>query len=206
FFFSSRRRHASFSRDWSSDVCLPISPPVGERIVAMANRVLEQTATIKDIAEADKDQLQGTLALGTLSTIGPYLLPQFIPLLQQRARQLSLYIEEAEQPALALKLRNGDLDAIVTTAPYAEAEIVTQPLFDEPLVLVLPAHHRLAQKPLVAASDLDPGEVLLLGEGHAFREEVLRAFPHLTPRDSPQQGATHAFRGSTLETLRHMVA
>ncbi|NLG77332.1 MAG: hydrogen peroxide-inducible genes activator [Xanthomonadaceae bacterium] len=180
--------------------------PVGERIVAMANRVLEQTATIKDIAEADKDQLQGTLALGTLSTIGPYLLPQFIPLLQQRARQLSLYIEEAEQPALALKLRNGDLDAIVTTAPYAEAEIVTQPLFDEPLVLVLPAHHRLAQKPLVAASDLDPGEVLLLGEGHAFREEVLRAFPHLTPRDSPQQGATHAFRGSTLETLRHMVA
>lgn len=180
--------------------------PVGERIVAMANRVLEQTATIKDIAEADKDQLQGTLALGTLPTIGPYLMPQFIPLLQQRARQLSLYIEEAEQPSLALKLRNGDLDAILISAPYAEPEIVAQPLFEEPFVLLMPAHHRLSQKSVVTASDLDPAEVLLLGEGHRFREEVLQAFPHLAPRDAPADAPTHPVRGSTLETLRHMVA
>lgn len=179
--------------------------PVGERIVAMANRVLEQTATIKDIAEADKDQLQGTLALGTLPTIGPYLLPQFIPLLQQRAGQLSLYIEEAEQAALALKLRNGDLDAILIASPYAEAEIVTQPLFDEPFVLLLPAHHRLAQKPVVTADDLDPAEVLLLGEGHRFRDEVLQAFPHLAPKETPDE-TSNPIRGSTLETLRHMVA
>src|SRR3712207_7076853 len=33
FFFSSRRRHTRYWRDWSSDVCLPISclTPVGRR-------------------------------------------------------------------------------------------------------------------------------------------------------------------------------
>ena len=62
--------------------------PLGEKIVAMASRVLEQAAAIKDVADADKDQLEGPIALGTLPTIGPYLLPQFIPLLQETTNKL----------------------------------------------------------------------------------------------------------------------
>ncbi|HKE95329.1 MAG TPA: hydrogen peroxide-inducible genes activator [Povalibacter sp.] len=177
--------------------------PLGQRIVAMANDVLEQTARIRDVAEADKDQLRGPLALGTLPTIGPYLLPQFIPLLREMAGDLALYVEEASQSDLATRLRNGDLDAVLVTAPFAETDVVTQPLFDEPFMLLLPPGHRLASRTAIAAADLDPAEVLLLREGHAFREQVLAAFPHLRPRDA----ASDAFvQGSTLETLRHMVA
>ena len=85
--------------------------PLGEKIVSMASRVLEQAAAIKDVADADKDQLEGPIALGTLPTIGPYLLPQFIPLLQETTNKLSLYVEEGNVTELATKLRNGDLDA-----------------------------------------------------------------------------------------------
>lgn len=181
--------------------------PLGERIVALASRVLDQAAAIKDAADADKEQLQGPLVLGTLPTIGPYLLPQFIPLLQETANQLSLYVEEGNQSALTLKLRNGELDAILVTAPFNEPDVVTQPLFDEPFVLLLPADHRLAGKSAIAATDLEPSEVLLLGEGDCFREQVLAAFPHLNPRQLQTAGAKRNFtRGSTLETLRHMVA
>ncbi len=180
--------------------------PLGERIVAMANRVLEQTAAIKDVADADKNQLQGPLALGTLPTVGPYLLPQFIPLLKETAGQLALYVEEADQNALTVKLRSGDLDAILVSAPFDETDVVAQPLFDEPFVLLLPSTHRLAQKSAIAAADLDPGEILLLSEGHRFREEVLEAFPHLKTRENLTSGALRSpVRGSTLETLRHMV-
>ena len=181
--------------------------PLGERIVAMAAGVLHQTAAIKDVAAADKDQLRGPLALGTLPTIGPYLLPQFIPLLQKTAGQLSLYVEEGSQESLTLKLRNGELDAILVTAPLSEPDVVTQPLFDEPFVLLLPADHRLANKTTIAATDLDPEEMLLMGDGDRFREQVLAAFPQL----SDLQGAgilakRNLTRGSTLEALRHMVA
>jgi LysR family transcriptional regulator, hydrogen peroxide-inducible genes activator len=181
--------------------------PLGQRIVTMASQVLEQAAGIKDVADADKDQLRGPIALGTLATVGPYLLPQFIPLLQEMAPQLSLYVEEATQAALALKLRNGDLDAILVTAPFNEPDVVAQPLFDEPFVVLLPAQHRLATKAVIEAADLDPAEVLLLAEGHRFREQVLEAFPHLRPRESSGSLQNRGFmRGSTLETLRHMVA
>ena len=181
--------------------------PLGERIVAMAAGVLHQTAAIKDVAAADKDQLQGPLALGTLPTIGPYLLPQFIPLLQKTAGQLSLYVEEGSQESLTLKLRNGELDAILVTAPLSEPDVVTQPLFDEPFVLLLPADHRLANKSAIAATDLDPEEMLLMGDGDRFREQVLAAFPQLSVlQGSGILAKRNLTRGSTLEALRHMVA
>ncbi|MBL8267822.1 hydrogen peroxide-inducible genes activator [Steroidobacter sp.] len=179
--------------------------PLGERIIAMASAVLERTAEIKDVATGDANQLQGPLALGTLPTVGPYLLPQFIPLLQEMANSMPLFVEEAAQQTLAAKLRNGDLDALLVTAPFSEPDIVVQPLFEEPLVLLVPARHRLASKATVALDDLDPAEVLLLDEGHAFRDQVLSVFPQLRPQDGASNTRT-SMRGSTFETLRHMVA
>jgi len=174
--------------------------------VSMASRVLEQAAAIKDVADADKDQLEGPIALGTLPTIGPYLLPQFIPLLQETTNKLSLYVEEGTVTELATKLRNGDLDALLITAPFVEADVVTQPLFDEPFVMLLPADHRLASKVQIQASDLVPSELLLLGEGDSLREQILAAFPQLDPHQETGAGVRTFTQGATLETLRHMVA
>lgn len=179
--------------------------PLGERIIAMASAVLERTAEIKDVATGDANQLQGPLSLGTLPTVGPYLLPQFIPLLQEMANSMPLFVEEAAQQTLAAKLRNGDLDALLVTAPFSEPDIVAQALFEEPLVLLVPARHRLASKASVALDELDPAEVLLLDEGHAFRDQVLSVFPQLRPNDGASNTRT-SMRGSTFETLRHMVA
>ena len=160
--------------------------PLGEKIVAMAAKVLEQAAAIKDVAEADKDQLEGPISLGTLPTIGPYLLPQFIPLLQETTNKLSLYVEEGSVADLAGKLRNGDLDAILVTAPFAEADVVVQPLFDEPFVLLMPADHRLANKLKIEPSDLAPGELLLLGEG----DSLARADPGGVPAPGSRSAET----------------
>jgi LysR family hydrogen peroxide-inducible transcriptional activator len=183
-----------------------IPTPLGAKIVTMATGVLEQAAAIKDVAEANKDQLEGPIALGTLPTIGPYLLPQFIPLLQETTNKLSLYVEEGAATELAGKLRSGDLDAILVSAPFAEADVVVQPLFDEPFVLLLPSDHRLAAKPRIEAADLLPSELLLLGEGYPLRDDILAAFPHLDPQKESGAGVRTFTQGATLETLRHMVA
>jgi LysR family hydrogen peroxide-inducible transcriptional activator len=180
--------------------------PLGERIVAMAGGVIHQIAAIKDTAAADKDQLQGPLALGTLPTVGPYLLPQFVPLLRKTAGQLSLYVEEGSQDLLTLKLRNGELDAILVTAPFSEPDVVSQPLFDEPFVLLLPVDHPLANKTVIAAADLDPAEVLLPDDSDRCRDQVLAAFPALNSAQAAGPANRNLMRGSTLEALRHMVA
>jgi len=179
--------------------------PLGKQIVLMAGKMLDQAAQIKDMANSDKEQLQGPLALGTLPTIGPYLLPQFIPLLQEMAPGLTLYVEEDHQSSLAAKLREGELDAMLITAPFSEPDIVVQPLFDEPFVLLTRANHPLVHKEFVAAQDLNADEVLLLRDGHSFRDQVLQSFPHLRQAGG-EISAQRFIQGSTLETLRHMVA
>jgi LysR family hydrogen peroxide-inducible transcriptional activator len=178
--------------------------PLGQNIVVLAVQVIEQVARIKDLATSDRDQLSGPLALGTLPTVGPYLLPQFIPLLQELAPDLSLYVEEASQAELTARLRAGDIDAALVCMPFSDVDIVVQALFDEPLVLLLPTSHPLAAKSEVTADDVNPRETLLLRDGHEFRAQVLSSFSHLqTAADRP---AVAQVQGTTLETLRHMVA
>lgn len=177
---------------------------VGEQILVRARRILEQAAEIRDLAGADRDQLGGPLAVGALSTIGPYLLPQLIPLLQKMAPLMPLYVEEDTVPVLAQKLRHGELDALILTQPFAEPDVVTQILYEEPFVLLLPANHRLAQQTELRVEDVPVDELLLLGEGNAFRDQVLAAFPGLFPTSRPP--ARQISQSTTLETLRHMVA
>ena len=181
--------------------------PLGEKIVAQANLVLEQSAAIKDIANEGKDQLSSPLSIGAIFTIGPYLLPSFIPELQKEVSKMPLYVEESYTGTLRTKLRKGELDVIIVALPFTEADVVTQPLYDEPFVVLMRKDHPLAQNDTIDPTALDSEEVLLLGEGHCFRDQVLETCPHLKASVEGHSGGVRtAAEGSSLETLRHMVA
>jgi LysR family transcriptional regulator, hydrogen peroxide-inducible genes activator len=181
--------------------------PLGEQIVTQANLVLEQTATIKDMANAGKDQLSSPLAVGAIFTIGPYLLPQFIPHLQILASNMPLYVEDGYTHSLRKKLRNGELDVIIVALPFSEPDVVTQALYDEPFVVLMPQNHPLAAKAAIDPADLGQQKMLLLGEGHCFRDQVLTTCPSIQHSDeNASNNIRTAAEGSSLETLRHMVA
>ncbi|WP_461481653.1 LysR substrate-binding domain-containing protein [Porticoccus sp.] len=181
--------------------------PIGEQVVSQAQRVLEESASIKDIASAGKDQLKTPLHVGAIFTIGPYLFPNFIPALQKNVPQMPLVVEEGFTATLRQRLRKGELDVIIIALPFTEPDVVTQPLYSEPFVVLVPSDHPLAQKDRIAPANLENENVLLLGEGHCFGDQVREALPHLNQHLDEQQRQirTHS-EGSSLETLRHMVA
>ncbi|MGI1679537.1 MAG: hydrogen peroxide-inducible genes activator [Cellvibrionaceae bacterium] len=179
--------------------------PLGQKIIAQAQLVLEQTAAIKDIASAGKDQLNSPLQVGAIFTIGPYLFPKFIPVLQELAHDMPLYVEESYTATLRTRLRNGELDAIIVSLPFTEADVVTKPLYDEPFVVLMPHKHPLAEQKEINPEDLQAHNVLLLGDGHCFRDQVLKACPKLEPTLESSNHVRTASEGSSLETLKHMV-
>ena len=180
--------------------------PTGEKVVIQAQRVLEQTSAIHDIASEGHDQLNTPLHVGAIFTIGPYLYPHFIPQLQQLSPQMPLVVEEGYTANLRKRLRNGELDVIIVALPFTEPDVVTQPLYTEPFVALLPANHPLADKQQISAEDMDRENVLLLGEGHCFRDQVLEAMPNLNRQQQDGSSIRTHTEGSSLETLRHMVA
>lgn len=181
--------------------------PLGEQIVAQAQKVLEQAGAIKDIASAGKDQLSSPLSVGAIFTIGPYLLPTVIPELQKLAPKMPLYIEESFTATLRRRIRQGELDVIIVALPFTEADVVTQPLYEENFVVVMDKNHPLTHHQAISPEQLNGHNLLLLGEGHCFRDQVLQACPTLKPSiDEPDGRVRTAREGSSLETLKHMVA
>ena len=173
---------------------------VGSRIVEQAQKVLEEAARIRELAQAGRDQLVGVLRLGVIHTVAPYLLPDLIPELHERAPQMPLEIDENLTESLEAELKTGRIDAAIVALPFKPPGIVTEYLYEEPFQVVVPSGHKWAKRKSIAPDELSGEHAILLNVGHCFRDQVLDACPELNRTDA-QVTRTHS-----LETARNMVA
>jgi LysR family hydrogen peroxide-inducible transcriptional activator len=178
----------------------------GERIVIQAQRVLEEAGMIRQLASQSVDQLAGTLRVGAIYTVGPYLFPHLIPQLKQQASEMPLVIRENFTYVLTEQLKQGDLDVIIVSFPYDVPGINTSPLYDESFSVLLPVKHPLAECGSITTQQLLKENVLILGEGHCFREQVKQICPGCVNKGSSDANLLENWEGSSLETIRYMVA
>lgn len=179
---------------------------LGGQIIALAERVLQQTAAIKELANQNKDPLSGVLRLGIIYTIGPSLLPPMVKCLIETVPQMPLILRENYTVRLLELLRQGELDAAIMALPLPEHGMLQQVLYEEPFVVAMPRNHAWAERRRIAVDDLQSETMLLLGEGHCFRDQVLKVCPEMSRFSTPGDGIQRTFEGSSLETIRHMVA
>lgn len=177
-----------------------ILTPVGAQIVEIARRMLADAGEIHALAAGGGKELAGVLRLGLPPTIGPYLLPRVIPELQRAYPGLKVYLREELPSILPRALEEGRHDVVISLLPVRGAELVSQPLFREPLYLAVGPEHPLAQKCVASRSDLEGEDVLALGPGHQMHD-VVRAL-------CDEFGARLRldYEGTSLDTLHEMVA
>ncbi len=180
--------------------------PLGDEIVRQAQQVIEQAASIKEIAKRGKDPVSGPLRLGVIYTIGPYLLPDLVRQAIERVPQMPLMLQENFTAKLLEMLRTGELDCAIMAEPFPDTGLAVAPLYDEPFMAAVPAGHPLAQRPSVTPEELRNETMLLLGTGHCFRDHVLEVCPEYARFSSAAEGIRKSFEGSSLETIKYMVA
>ncbi len=177
-----------------------ISPtPIGEKIIEQAIKALEEVNQIRQIAKQGNNQLSGVFRLGLIYSVGPYLLPELIPILRSSAPEMPLEIEENLTAQLETQLKNGVIDAAVIALPFDVPGINTMPLYDEKYVVMVPKGHPWADRASISADELADENVLLLNSGHCYSHQVLQACPDLSRKGQVLQG-------NSLETIRNMVA
>ena len=174
--------------------------PVGARIVEQAQKVLEEMARIRDIAQAGRNPLAGPLKLGVIHTLAPYLLPDLIPALRELAPRMPLDIEENLTENLEAALRTGRIDAAIVALPFTLRGALTEFLYEEPFQVVVPLEHRWAKRKSIRPDELAAEHTIVLNVGHCFRDQVLDACPELN------RAAAEVTRTNSLETARNMVA
>ena len=180
--------------------------PLGEEIIRQAQSVLEQAEQIKDIARRGKDPLAGSLRLGVIYTIGPYLLPDLVRQMIVSLPQMPLMLQENFTVKLLDELRNGEIDCAILAEPFPDTNLAIAPLYDEPFMAAVPSSHPLAARSSITAEEIKKETMLLLGNGHCFRDHVLEVCPEFARFSSSSGGIQKSFEGSSLETIKHMVA
>jgi LysR family hydrogen peroxide-inducible transcriptional activator len=173
--------------------------PEGREVVARASRILHEVRGIMDLTAALQTGLTGTIRLGTTPTIGPYLMPFVVERLHAKYPDLRLYIREVAPRDLRGELLAGSLDVILTQLPEGGADLTTQRLFREPLLLALPDDHALAAKSEVTEADLLDLNVLSLGPDYAMHAQIAAL--------CQQHGGIIArdYEGTRLDAIRQMV-
>ncbi len=173
--------------------------PEGREVVARAARIMDEVRGITDLTASLQDGLTGTIRLGTTPTLGPYLMPFVVERLHAQYPDLRLYIREVAPRDLRGDLLAGSLDVILTQLPEEGADLTTQRLFREPLLLAMPEDHPLAAKEEVTEADLAGQNVLSLGPDYAMHAQIAAL--------CQQHGGIMArdYEGTSLDAIRQMV-
>lgn len=172
--------------------------PIGEEVVRRARRILTELEDMKTVTHQSEGQLRGRFRLGTLPTLGPYLLPGAARELHLRFPDLRLSVREENAQALDEKLKDGRLDLLISIAED-HVDTASMHLFDEQLYVCAANDHELSQRSgPVGFDELKGRAVLTLGNG--FR---LSLIVQELARLSGAHISTE-YEGTSLDAIRQM--
>ncbi len=145
----------------------------GTQLLPQAQAVIEAATAFTAAAAGASDPLQGSIRLGLIPTVAPYVLPTLLAGLADRLPALTLRLIEDQTKRLITGLREGSVDAALIALPAESSGITEIPIYDEDFVLALPPGHPLAGKRRVPPTALADLPLLLLDEGHCLRDQAL---------------------------------
>jgi LysR family transcriptional regulator, hydrogen peroxide-inducible genes activator len=145
----------------------------GMQLLPLAQAVVEAADAFNAAAAGASDPLQGSLRLGLIPTVAPYVLPSVLAGLARRLPALTLRVIEDQTERLLTALREGALDAALLALPADAGGVTAVPIYQEDFLLAVPPGHPLAGKHRVPATALAELPLLLLDEGHCLRDQAL---------------------------------
>lgn len=172
----------------------------GLEVAERAEQILAATRDLIDFAR-HRDVLSGSLKLGIIPTLAPYVLPRVLPRLQTKYPQLQLELRETQTKMLLQELARGELDCIMLALPAEDTDVETLKLFDDPFLLAVPAADEFPLRGRIGIADVDQHRLILLEEGHCLRDQAL-AFCATRRGDAP----TARLGATSLATVIQMVA
>lgn len=143
-----------------------LATEAGLEAVRRAREILAAVDELVDTAAGHGQPLTGTLRLGVIPTVAPYLLPTVLPPIRRRYPDLRLLLREGHTHELVAMLMAGELDLLLLALEADLGESRTLALFEDPFYLVVPPDHAMAKRKRARLDDLDGTSVLLLEDGH----------------------------------------
>ena len=173
--------------------------PVGFEILDRAKAILAASEDLVEYADAAGKPMAGTIRLGVIPTIAPFLLPNVLPDIRTRCPSLKIALREDLTANLLTRLAEHQLDFILIALPYETSGLLVQELFDDEFWLVAREDDPALKGKEIHLPAKMAERLLLLEEGHCLREHTLQACKRSDIRKADGMEAT------SLLTLLQMV-
>lgn len=174
----------------------------GKKVIEQARLIIREANRIYELINEEKGVVEGTLRLGIIPTIAPYLVPIFVKTMAEKYPELRMEISELTTSVIIERLKNDQLDCGLLATPLDEPELNEMPIYYEPFVVYVANTNPLAKKTTLQASDINSDEIWLMNEGHCFRSQVLQIC-----QDKKSNATRHGFsyEAGSVETLKRLV-
>ncbi len=125
----------------------------GLRLKESATLVLVELARAESEVRDGERSVEGTVRVSTECNTCYHWLPAALEAFQERfpAVDVEIVVEATREPVPALL--DGRIDVGIVSDPVRSSRIALEPLFEDELVAVLPADHRLRRAPFLSARD-----------------------------------------------------
>ena len=172
----------------------------GVAVVERGRRILAEVGDLEAFARIAADPKAGSLRLGIIPSIGPYLLPKLLPSLAEVFPALKVSVRETVTATLVGELQDGGLDLVIASLPLGDPSFSEMPVFTDAFLLAMPAAGPLSLGVFDSAADIPTEALLLLEDGHCLRDQTLASCGALDARRLTRAGVT------SLATILQLVA
>lgn len=172
----------------------------GEDVLAQVRSILEQVDRLESSARNQGKMLHGSVRIGIIPTVAPYLVPKLVPCLRERYPSIEIELKEAVTDRLILDLQDGKLDAVIAALPVDGDGTETLPLFADRFFMAIARNAEAILMSPLTETQVDVERLLLLEEGHCLREQALSVCGTAGKRSLVNFGAT------SMTTLLQMVS
>src|ERR1700685_115194 len=172
----------------------------GRAFIPRARTILEQMEAARSTAADQNTDLRGSVAVGVIPTVAPYLMPNYTARFAKKYPDAKLRIVEETTSVLVEGLRDLSIDVAILALPLRHKDLELFPLRTQPLFAALSRKHPRASAKSLALKDLRGESFVLLRDGHCFRDLSIdtctraRITPHI------------AFESGQLRSLLGVVA
>ncbi|MEN0058071.1 MAG: hydrogen peroxide-inducible genes activator [Bdellovibrio sp.] len=176
---------------------------MGKKLIEQMQVVLFEAKKIGSIIQQDKKGTkQGSLVMGIIPTIAPYLLPRLLPVCENLFPDIELQIKEMQTSQILKALDDDEIDVGLLATPTQMNKMFEYALFYEPFYVLCEKKHDYAQLKKVKYQSLGMEDIWLLEEGHCLRNQILDI---CSTRRGKGVQRRYKFESGSLETLKNLV-
>lgn len=172
----------------------------GELFLDHALKVTEEIERARDSVRDVKTIARGRVTLGVLPTIAPYYLPTRLRAFSEQCPGIEVVVNEDTTEKLTRAVLEKEIDLALVSLPIPGRGIISERLFEEDLLVVLPNDHRLAAKPQLSLGQLKDEPFILMHESHCLSGQALRIC------EDQGMAPNVRFRSAQIETILAFVA